>query len=76
MNASTKAAARPGRKSAVPRKSTTLRVIARLPFKGSLPVKLVDAAIKQVMARRSPQAQRAVRIVLPDGVSRARSASK
>jgi hypothetical protein len=39
-----------------------LRVIANAPFKGSVPVKELDAAIASVMAMRKPEVKAAVRV--------------
>lgn len=52
------------RKPQLVKKSRNLRVIAQLPFRGTLSVKVVDAAIKAVMAKRDADAWRAVQIEL------------
>ena len=53
------------RKSTLVKKSTTMRVIAPLPFRAEVSAKVIDAAIKRVMARRTVRVKRAVQIANP-----------
>lgn len=65
-----------GRRTPAAKKSAKLRVIAQLPFNGTVSVKVIDAAIKAVMAKRNAKARRAVHIGLPGDSPLTGSASK
>jgi hypothetical protein len=45
-----------------PTKGASLRVIAEAAFKGNVSAKVLDAAIKSVMAKRKPEAESAVHL--------------
>lgn len=58
------------------KKSAKLRALAPATFRGPMPVKVIDAAIKTVMAARKPAAKQAVQIVLPGARTTSKSAHK
>ena len=72
----TKQATSRNRNTQFAKKSRNMRAIAQLPFRGTISVKVIDAAIKAVMAKRKADAQRAVQIAVPGQTTVTASASK
>ena len=64
------------RKTKLVKKSSARRVIAPLPFRAEVSAKVIDAAIKRVMARRSVKVQRELRIATPGDAVVTESKSK